>query len=312
MVIVTGGAGFIGSNLIRGLNQFGIDRILVVDDGIEERQAANLRGLQYSDYISKEELLQRLPDLERPVAIFHQGACVDTTGRDRDYMLGNNVEYSRRLLEYCVTAGVPLLYASSAAVYGDGGSGFREEPACEHALNLYAYSKLLFDMHVRETLRGGEAVVVGLRYFNVYGPGERHKGRMASVALHLFDQVRAHNRMRLFEGSDRYRRDFIHVDDVVAVNLHFFETRTSGIYNCGTGTARSFLAVARAVQSANGGGEIDYVEFPSDLAGQYQEFTEADLTALRAARYDRDFVALEDGIARYYAACAGDGILPET
>jgi ADP-L-glycero-D-manno-heptose 6-epimerase len=237
---------------------------------------------------------------------------------DGRYMLDNNYAYSKRLLEWCQEEEVPLLYASSASVYG-AGPEFREERRCEKPLNVYGYSKFLFDQYVRRRLGGLSAQVVGLRYFNVYGPNEAHKGRMASVALHAYQQLLGEGRVRLFVGSDGYsdgeqRRDFIHVDDVVAVNLWFLERRdVSGVFNCGTGSAQSFNRLAAAVVNAVQGGNamlpemvakrlIEYIPFPPALAGKYQSFTEADLSRLRAAGYPGEFRNVEQGVAAYVAA----------
>jgi ADP-L-glycero-D-manno-heptose 6-epimerase len=215
-------------------------------------------------------------------------------------MMENNCEYSKRLLRVAEDRGAKFIYASSAAVYGDGKNGFREEPACEYPLNVYGFSKMVFDQHVRQRLSGPHCQIVGLRYFNVYGPQERHKGRMASVAMHLFDQLTASGEMRLFEGSSGFLRDFVHVDDVVAVNLSFLANPTSGIFNCGTGSARSFVDIATRLRELHGGGVLHEIPFPDDLAGKYQRFTQADMTRLRDAGYNRDFLGLETGVARYY------------
>ena len=301
MIIVTGGAGFIGSNLIRGLNQRGVTDILVVDNLTHGAKHLNLNALRFHDYLDKDDLLRELPALGRVEAIFHQGACTSTTEPDGRYMMRNNFEFSKRLLDFAIGQAVPFLYASSAAVYGDGEQGFREERRCEYPLNVYGFSKLAFDNHVRHRLGAASSPIVGLRYFNVYGPQENHKGRMASVARHLYRQLVVGDEMQLFAGSDRFRRDFVHVDDVVGVNLHFLDHGGHGIYNCGTGTARSFAAIARVLSTLHGRGEIRYIAFPDDLQGKYQEFTEADLTTLRAAGCDHPFVTLEEGLARYLA-----------
>jgi ADP-L-glycero-D-manno-heptose 6-epimerase len=215
-------------------------------------------------------------------------------------MMQNNYAYSKRLLSVAEDRGAKFIYASSAAVYGAGGNGFREEPACEYPLNVYGFSKMVFDQYVRRRIGATRCQIVGLRYFNVYGPQERHKGRMASVAMHLFDQLAETGEMRLFAGSGGFRRDFIHVDDVVAVNLFFLASAVSGIFNCGTGRARSFVDIATKIRELHGSGSLREIPFPADLAGKYQSFTEADLTRLRQAGYDKPFCELEDGVARYY------------
>jgi len=300
MIIVTGGAGFIGSNLIAGLNRLGHDDILVVDNLSNAAKHLNLNRVTFSDYLDKEDLFDALDSLEEVEAIFHQGACSSTTETDGRYMMRNNYRYSRRLLDFALQRRVPFLYASSASVYGSGGDGFAERPECEYPLNVYAFSKFSFDNHVRRVLPTAQSQVLGLRYFNVYGPQENHKGTMASVAFHLFGQLCDGDEMKLFEGSDGFRRDFVHVDDAVAVNLHFLRTGASGIFNCGTGEARSFEDVGRTLQSLAGRGELRSIPFPDHLVGRYQAYTHADLTELRAAGYERPMTSLEDGLQRYF------------
>jgi ADP-L-glycero-D-manno-heptose 6-epimerase len=215
-------------------------------------------------------------------------------------MMSNNYEYSKTLLSYCLENKIDFLYASSASVYGNGKSGFDEKREAEYPLNVYGFSKFSFDNYVRRILPQAESQVLGLRYFNVYGPQENHKGRMASVAFHLFHQLQETGKMRLFEGSRHFRRDFIHVTDSVKINLHFYETKTSGIFNAGTGKARSFEDIATTLQNLHGSGEIESIPFPEDLRGKYQEFTEAGLENLRGAGYSKDFMSLEDGVGQYY------------
>jgi len=314
--IVTGAAGFIGSKLVEGLNRRGITEIIAVDNLAHADKFKNLAGCDIADYIDLAELPARLEVLEGSVeAVLHQGACSDTMETDGRYMMENNYAYSRRLLEWCQDEEVPLVYASSAAVYGRG-PDYREERACERPLNIYGYSKFLFDQLVRARLPEATAQIVGLRYFNVYGPNETHKGRMASVALHAYQQLHAEGKVKLFVGSDGYRdgeqrRDFIYVDDCVAVNLWFLERRSvSGVFNCGTGRAQTFNRVAvAAINAANGTqatlqdlvakGLIEYIPFPPALVGKYQSFTEADLARLRAAGYPGEFMTVEQGVSAY-------------
>ena len=314
--IVTGAAGFIGSKLIEGLNRRGITEIVAVDNLAHADKFKNIAGCEIADYIDLAELPARLEALEGSVeAVLHQGACSDTMETDGRYMMENNYAYSRRLLEWCQDEEVPLVYASSAAVYGRG-PDYREERACERPLNIYGYSKFLFDQLVRARLPEATAQIVGLRYFNVYGPNEMHKGRMASVALHAYQQLHAEGKVKLFVGSDGYRdgeqrRDFIYVDDCVAVNLWFLERRNvSGVFNCGTGRAQTFNRVAVAainavhgtqatLQDLVGKGLIEYIPFPPALVGKYQSFTEADLTRLRAAGYPGEFMTVEQGVSAY-------------
>lgn len=313
MIVVTGGAGFIGCKLIRGLNRRGIDDVVCVDDLTDGRKFANLVDCRISDYWDKDEfieLLRRgLPT--RPDAVFHQGACSVTTEWDGRYMMETNYRYSADLFEYCIRERVPLIYASSAAVYGTSGEFAENNAAAERPVNVYGYSKLLFDRYVRRLLPEAESQVAGLRYFNVYGPGESHKGPMASVALHLDRQLGESGELRLFEGSGGYeageqRRDFIHVDDVVNVNIWLLEhSEVSGVFNVGTGRSASFNDVARAVIAWHGRGTIRYIPFPEELKSAYQSFTEADIGALRAAGYKEPFLDVDTGVAAYLDAIHG-------
>lgn len=312
MIIVTGGAGFIGSNIVLGLNARGIRDILVVDDLSDGRKCLNLSDLDILDYMDKDDFLARIQAGEgfgKVEAVFHQGACSSTTEWDGRFVMKVNYDYSKAVLAWCVAGKVPLIYASSASVYGMG-PVFREAREFEQPLNMYAYSKFLFDCHLRPQLAEIKSPVVGLRYFNVYGPREQHKGSMASVASHFYGQLNESGRLRLFDGCDGYgpgeqRRDFIHVDDIVAVNLWLLDNpQVSGIFNLGTGRAQSFNEVARAAlrwrhtQGHEGGG-IDYIPFPDHLRGRYQSFTEADISALRSAGYDRPFMDVETGVPAY-------------
>lgn len=306
MIIVTGAAGFIGSNIVRGLNRIGVDDILVVDNLENGEKHINLNTLRFRDYVDKRDLVASLPKFGDTTAIFHQGACSSTTEADGRYMMANNYQFSKDLLHFALERNSKFLYASSAAVYGDGSAGFKEEASCEYPLNVYGYSKLVFDNYVRQ-LKGNTSQVLGLRYFNVYGPQEQHKGRMASVARHLFLQLKDGGPMKLFEGSAEIRRDFVHIDDVVSVNLHFFESGGSGIFNCGTGSARAFLDIAETLKALHGEGEVEFIPFPTDLKGKYQRFTEANIGSLREAGYDNQFLSLEEGLARYYPVLKQSG-----
>ena len=305
MILVTGGAGMIGSNIVHALNERGFDDILVVDDLTDGRKFRNIADARIADYEDRDDFsarLERNEDLGLEVA-FHEGACSATTEWDGRFMLRVNYDYSKRLLHYCAARKIPFLYASSASVYG-GASLFREEPELERPLNVYGYSKKLFDDYVRRLLPGIASPVAGLRYFNVYGPRECHKGDMASVAFHLHAQVSAGGNPRLFGAHDGYgpgeqRRDFIHVDDVVALNLWAWKAGISGIFNCGTGRSQTFREVAEAVIGAHGRGSIEYIDFPDHLKGRYQSFTEADLTRLRRAGYNGSFRSVAIGVKDY-------------
>lgn len=321
MIIVTGAAGFIGSNLVKGLNARGITDIMAVDDLTEGDKFVNLADCTIADYLHKDEFRSRVADGSLPSveAVLHQGACSDTTERNGHYMMDNNYRVTLELFDYCQRVMTPFLYASSAAVYG-AGPNYVEDPINERPLNVYGYSKLLFDQILRRRMDSLTAPVVGLRYFNVYGPREQHKGRMASVAFHNMNQFLAEGHVRLFGGWDGYpdggqQRDFISVDDVVAVNLHFLEHEgPSGVYNCGTGRAQPFNDVAMAVVNtlrAEKGepalsladlvaqGLIRYIDFPEDLKGRYQSYTQADDSALRAAGFEAPMRDVQTGVAEY-------------
>ena len=319
--VVTGACGFIGANLVKALNERGVTDIIAVDNLKRADKFLNLTDCEVADYLDKQEFLDLVENgqLDGGVeAILHQGACSDTMETDGRYMMANNYRFSLALLDFCAEQEAPFLYASSASVYGGGGV-FREEREFESPLNVYGYSKFLFDQVVRRRLPGADSQVAGFRYFNVYGPREQHKGRMASVAFHHFNQYRASGRVRLFEGYGGYgngeqRRDFVYVGDVVKVNMDFLESQASGIFNLGTGRAQSFNELAAATVNACRAlegkpalavgelvaqGIIEYIPFPEALKGKYQSFTEADLSGLRAAGYRGNFATVEEGVAEY-------------
>ena len=308
MLLLTGAAGFIGSNILRWLNQTGRDDVIAVDDLSDGRKCGNLSGLAFADYLDRDELLAEIDRLPPLTGILHQGACVDTTASDGRAVMRDNYTFSKRLFALALRQRCPLVYASSAAIYGDGAAGFREDLPCERARTPYAFSKWAFDQFVRRRHREGAGIpVVGLRYFNVYGPGEGHKGRMASVAWHSFVAARQGRPPRLFAGSDGFVRDFISVDDVARINLHFLAEAAaghdrSGIYNVGTGEPRSFADMGRIVSSLAGVPAPEIIPFPDDLRGQYQTYTCADLTRLRAAGWEERFTTLEEGLASYWHA----------
>ncbi len=308
MIIVTGGAGFIGSNLVHHLNLLGEHKIIVVDDLTDGTKFKNLVGLTIADYWDQEDFIKKIRSNNCPTirAIFHEGACSATTEWNGKYMMDNNYEYSKTLLHYAMAQGIQFIYASSAAVYG-AGEIFKEEIAHEAPLNVYGYSKYLFDQYVRQQLGKTTNQIVGLRYFNVYGPREQHKGTMASVAFHHYQQIQKNGVVKLFEGSDGYsngeqRRDFIFVEDVAAVNLFFLlNPNISGIFNCGTGASEPFNAIAEAIIDYHGHGRIEYIDFPEHLKGRYQSFTQADISALRAVGFDKKFHTVAEGVKKYCA-----------
>ena len=329
-IVVTGAAGFIGSNLVKGLNARGIDDIIAVDDLTQGDKFRNLADLRIADYLDASQFYDRFSAgaFGHVDAVFHEGACSDTMESNGKYMMENNFSLSCQLFNACQERRTRLLYASSAATYG-GSDVFRESPEYERPLNVYGYSKLLFDQKLRREIgsdfAGAAAQTVGFRYFNVYGPREQHKGRMASVAFHQFNQFSAEGRVKLFGPYGGYeageqRRDFVFIDDVVAVNLWFLDhPDRSGVFNLGTGRAQPFndvaLSVVNARRQAGGAealplaeaiaqGQIDYVPFPDALRGKYQCFTQADLTALRAAGCDHTFADVQTGVSRYMQALA--------
>jgi len=327
-LIVTGAAGFIGANILKALNARGVTDILAVDNLTRAEKMPNLADCEIADYLDKEDFIARVraDEIDADVsAVLHQGACSDTMETDGRYMMENNYRYSLDLLDWCQRFDIPFIYASSASVYGAGRT-FSEAREHEKPLNVYGYSKFLFDQVVRRRLAQRTAQVAGFRYFNVYGPRETHKGRMASVAFHFYNQYLKDGRVRLFEGSDGYgpgeqMRDFVSVEDAVKVNLFFLDhPEISGIFNVGTGRAQSFNDVAcatvNAVRRSRGepslsaaqlrdAGAIEYIAFPAQLVGKYQSYTQADVGTLRAAGYAEPFLSVEEGVGRYVAARIG-------
>lgn len=322
MFVVTGGAGFIGANIVKALNERGVEDIIVVDNLEEADKFLNLTDCAIADFLDKRDFIERIRSgaiKEKFDAIFHEGACSDTMEHNGFYMMANNYEYSKTLLHYCQEMDTPYLYASSASVYG-GGSVFKEERQYEAPLNVYGYSKFLFDQYVRREWPTLKSQVAGFRYFNVYGPREQHKGRMASVAFHHFNQFRETGKVKLFEGYDGYgdgeqSRDFVSVEDVVSVNFWFLDNPDkTGIFNLGTGRAQPFNDIATSAVNALRREEgkqnltldemvnekiVEYIDFPDALKGKYQSFTQADISALRDIGYDKEFLTVEQGVGRY-------------
>lgn len=323
-IIVTGAAGFIGSNIVKALNGRGITDIIAVDNLTRGEKFKNLAECEIAHYLDKHEFIRQVREHLLPFddieAVFHDGACSDTMEHNGLYMMDNNYQYSLDLLDWCQDERIPFLYASSAAVYGKG-EIFREERELEQPLNVYGYSKFLFDQVVRRRMEEGlTAQVAGFRYFNVYGPREQHKGRMASVAFHHFNQYRENGYVNLFGENDGYgngeqTRDFVSVEDVVKVNLFFFDNpEKSGIFNLGTGRSQPFNDLAAATVNACRVAEgkpamslaelvneelIRYIPFPDALKGKYQSFTEADISRLREAGYEEGFLDVDEGVSRY-------------
>lgn len=307
MIVVTGGAGFIGSNIVKALNEMGRTDILVVDNLKNGKKFINLADCDFVDYLDKSDFQTRIfaeEGLPKIDCIFHEGACSATTEWDGKFLMENNYEYSKDLLHYCLEREIPFLYASSAAVYGDG-PDFIEQRQYEKPLNAYGFSKFQFDQYVRQILPKANSQIVGFRYFNVYGPREQHKGDMASVAFKLHNQILAGENVKLFGGYDGYEagmqsRDFVYIEDVVKVNLWFMQNSgQSGIFNLGPAKSEPFKAIAEAVIAFHGQGEIEYIPFPEHLKGAYQSFTQADNQLLRQAGYAEAFHSVAEGVQKY-------------
>lgn len=308
MIIVTGGAGFIGANVIEQLNLKGYTDIIVVDDLRDGHKFTNIQCAQIADYLDKDEFLQALISNKTFAnnidAVIHMGACSDTTEWDGQYMMENNFTYTKILFHYCCNHKIPFLYASSAAVYGNS-IEFNEKGGHEAPLNVYGYSKYLFDQYLLKHQESCTSQVAGFRFFNVYGPKEAHKGKMSSVAFHLNNQIQETGKVKLFEGYDGYGngeqlRDFVFVKDVVDVMFWFLDNpQASGIFNVGTGRAQSFNDVANSVIAWHQKGTLEYIPFPDHLKGHYQSYTQADISHLRSVGCDVQFKSVEEGVKAY-------------
>ena len=313
MIIVTGGYGFIGSNIIKNLNNKGLQNIIVIDNlenGYKFKNLVNSKIINYFDKnielmtLKKEIFDHHNISPEKITAVFHQGACSATTQWDGKYMMNNNFECSKKWLHFCVQYKIPFIYASSAAVYGNSNK-FIENEKYEKPVNIYGYSKLIFDQYVRRIIPIAQSQIVGLRYFNVYGPHEDHKKGMSSVAYHHYQEFKKNKTLTLFGAYDNYEsgqqmRDFISVDDVAKVNMWFLENpNVSGIFNCGTGKAKTFNCVANTILQYFACGKINYIKFPEKLKKHYQSYTEADITKLRNVGCSLHFRSVEDGIKDY-------------
>ncbi len=311
-IIVTGAAGFIGRNVVAELNRRGQDELILVDELGKDEKWKNLVGLRYEDIVSPEELLGLLEEGQFADArsLIHLGACSATTEKDADFLLRNNYQYTRVLCNWSLEHDVRFVYASSAATYGDGAQGYDDDDAVTallQPLNMYGYSKHMFDLWALK--HGLFATIVGLKYFNVYGPHEDHKGDMRSVVSKSYEQIRDADVVRLFksykpEYSDgEQMRDFIYVRDAVDVTLHFAlqpADAAGGLLNCGSGRARTWVDLAKATFAAMGREpKIEFIEMPDALQGKYQYFTQASVAKLRAAGYSKTFTPLEDGVRDY-------------
>ena len=311
MIVVTGGAGFIGSALIAQLNKRSVTDILVVDQLGTDNKWKNLLNLSYADYVEKDDFLEMVVEnkLSAPIeAVFHMGACTSTTETNASYLIKNNYEYTKLLAQWSVTAGIRFIYASSAATYGDGSAGFSDDDEKIHhlrPLNMYGYSKQLFDLWARRT--GLLKNITGLKYFNVFGPNEYHKADMRSFVLKAFEQIIADGKVKLFKShkpdykDGQQLRDFIYVKDAVDMTLFFLDNPgIGGLFNIGTGKARSWNDLVTAVFAAMGKEpDIEYVDMPESIRNQYQYFTQADITKLKQAGYDKNQTSLEDAITDY-------------
>jgi ADP-L-glycero-D-manno-heptose 6-epimerase len=306
-IIVTGGAGFIGSAVVWRLNELGHDDILIVDRMDETDKWKNLTPLKFADYIDADDFLDELGSFKDTKTIFHLGACSSTTETDADYMIRNNYQYTKDLAEFALANGIRFIYASSAATYGDGSAGMADgtdELNKLRPLNVYGYSKHLFDQYA--ALNGMFEHIVGLKYFNVFGPNENHKGDMRSLANKAFDEINATGMVGLFKSANpdyadgEFGRDFVYVKDAVEMTLHFLENKTGGLFNVGSGRAHTWNALAKAIFDAlDRPPNIQYIDMPEHLRDRYQYHTQADLTRIRSAGYVTETSELNDTVTDY-------------
>lgn len=304
MIVVTGGLGFIGSNLIKKLNNKNISDIILVDNIDKNGNYENLKGLKFNDFYSSNDFLNNIENISDIKYIFHLGACSSTTEMNGDYLYNNNFLYSRKLIDYCSSKKIPITYASSASVYGLGYYGFDEETRIESPLNLYAASKFLIDNYVISNKFN--CSVSGLRFFNVYGPGEKHKGEMKSVIGKFLDNIILNDKLQLFEGSENIYRDFIFIDDVCDICMFFLDNNFSGLYNVGTGNKNSFMEIYNIINSHLKKIKLENIPFPNVLKGKYQFNTIANIDKLRKIGYKNNFTTLKDGIINYSKTIKND------
>jgi ADP-L-glycero-D-manno-heptose 6-epimerase len=312
-ILVTGGAGFIGSALVAALNQRGISEIVITDLLGSDEKWRNLTPLKFADYLEADDFRKRIGQNQAALgdfsAVFHLGACSATTEKNASYLIDNNFNVTKELAAWSLAKNIRFIYASSAATYGDGAQGMDDQDpnlGRLRPLNMYGYSKHLFDQHAQR--KGWLDRIVGVKYFNVFGPNEDHKGDMRSLVNKAYEQIRTTGRVGLFKSyhpdfkDGEQMRDFLYVKDAVEMTLHFAESATTagGLFNLGSGNANTWLTLTRAIFSAlNLPPKIDFIEMPEALKGKYQYYTKADITKLRAVGYRRAMTPIEDAIRDY-------------